>query len=181
MKSSAKKKPASTPSKNDRRLLIFSIAVFVVVCIFAAKTFLPRVLPTSELPQSTGQPMPASSAINANLTAMPNSAPLSGPLAEQVGQIQTMMDACPDYSTERRSQMQQHIDWMLNPATIPNDMIIALGDNPNGNLIRGMATYTLSDWGLKNQAADSCLLSIGKQLNTMLVAQGLPLLESFEK
>jgi hypothetical protein len=68
--------------------------------------------------------------------------------------------------------MNQHIAWLLRPNTLPKDVIIALGANINGRLMSGMATYTLSEWGLHQKSASSCLLTIGKKLNDMMAANG---------
>jgi hypothetical protein len=116
----------------------------------------------------------------ANLTAMPNATPLSGAAADQVNALRQKVDSCPDYSPQRRSQMQQHIDWLLNPAGIPKDVLLALGENTSGRLIFGMATYTSIEWRLKNKPATSCLLPIGKLLNDMLAAAGERPLPEFQ-
>ncbi|MCZ7542181.1 MAG: hypothetical protein M5R40_00960 [Anaerolineae bacterium] len=51
--------------------------------------------------------------------------------------------------------MHQHIDWIIDPSTIPADIIIALGSNASGKLIFGMATYTSSEWRLGGRNPDS--------------------------
>ncbi len=122
--------------------------------------------------QPAGQSMTLDPQIGKNLTEIPHTAPLTGDAADQVNQLKALVEACPDYTTERLSQMEQHISWLLNPATIPPEMIIALGANPPGKLVYGMATYTSIQWSLNDHAPDSCLLPIGTMLNTMLVADG---------
>ncbi len=107
-----------------------------------------------------------------NLTQLPQAPPLSGDAAAQVNQLRALVDSCPDYEPARLSQMQQHIEWLLSPALIPPDIIIALGANPIGKLIFGMATYTSIQWDLLDHAPNSCLLPIGKLLNEMLIAAG---------
>jgi hypothetical protein len=116
----------------------------------------------------------------ANLTNMPQATPLSGAAADQVNALRQKVADCPDYSAERRAQMNQHIDWLLNPAGIPRDVLLALGENVSGRLIFGMATYTSIEWRLKNKPAASCLLSIGKTLNDMLTAYGEKPLPEFQ-
>jgi hypothetical protein len=110
--------------------------------------------------------------IIANLTTIPDAAPLSGAAAAEVNELHTLVKACVDYSPERLTQMEQHIEWLLNPAKLSRDMILALGPNPTGRLIFGMASYTSTQWRLKGRPPDSCLLPIGRMLNTMLVAAG---------
>src|SRR6185369_14587922 len=107
-------------------------------------------------------------------------APLTGPLADEVHAVAGMVANCNDYSTPRRQQINQNIAWLLQPNTLPKDMLIALGNNINGRLILGVATYTLSDWGQKQKAPGSCLLTIGKKLNDMLVVNGEQRVKEFD-
>lgn len=172
----ARKSSGSSPA--DKRLFIGSLAFFLVTCLIVGYALISRQRSVS--PSATpAQSMTLEPQIIDNLTRIPQSVVLTGDLAEQVRQIQTMLDDCPSYSDERRSQMQQHIDWLLTPSEIPRDIILALGANPTGKLILGMATYTLSDWGLQNQPAQSCLLTIGQSLNNMLLASGETPLDEF--
>ncbi len=122
--------------------------------------------------QTGGQRMTLEPEIIANLTRLPQATPLSGDSANQVNELRTLVEACPDYVAARRGQMEQHIEWLLNPAQIPGDIVIALGDNPTGKLIYGMATYTSIQWRVNNRPPNSCLLPIGNMLNEMLVAAG---------
>lgn len=108
----------------------------------------------------------------ANLTSIPRAAPLSGVEAQQLHDLKARIDGCQSYSDERRTQMEQHIRWLLAPATIPSEILIAVGPNPIGRLIFGMAGYTSTEWRLQNRPAESCLIAIGRLLNDMLVAAG---------
>lgn len=144
-------------------LIILSLAVIVILLQ----------LQGSAAPRTgTQQSMTLDPQIVSNLTQMPEAAPLAGDAADQVTQLRALVDACPDYVPERRSQMEQHIAWLLNPALIPPEIIIALGTNPAGRLIFGMATYTSIQWRVDNNSPDSCLLPIGAMLNDMLTAAG---------
>jgi hypothetical protein len=168
-----KKKVAASPA--DRRLFIGSLIFFLVSCLMVGLAIVSQRQGNSATTNNTvssGQSMPLEPQVVINLTSLPQSPPLNGDLADQIKQIEQMVENCPAYSKERREQMQQHITWLLNPAQIPRQLIIALGSNPNGKLILGMATYTLSDWGLQNRPADSCLLTIGRKLNELLKATG---------
>lgn len=107
-----------------------------------------------------------------NLTELPQATPLSGAAATTWEMLRKIVRECDDYSPQRLSQMEQHIDWLLNPSTIPADIILALGPNPTGKLIFGMATYTASEWRLGGRQPDSCLPAIGWLLNEMLVEAG---------
>ncbi|MCU0513407.1 MAG: hypothetical protein MUE40_12665, partial [Anaerolineae bacterium] len=115
----------------------------------------------------------------ANLTAQPAAA-VSPDLAEAMTRLQPLLDGCPAYSPERRRQMQQHIDWITQPAGIPTDILIALGDDPPARLLFGMASYTAIEWRLQGRPADSCLLPIGRLVNALAVAAGEEALPEFE-
>jgi hypothetical protein len=124
-------------------------------------------------PGAVGQPvMTLEPAVIANLTALPQATPLSTEEAGRWRALQAVVEACGDYSPERQSQMQQHIAWILHPADIPVNVVLALGDNPAGRLVYGMASYTSIQWRLNDRNPDSCLVPIGHTLNTLLIALG---------
>ena len=112
--------------------------------------------------------------IIANLTSIPKMQPLTEIEAQQINNLKAQVDACNSYSDARRGQMEQHFRWLLEPATIPGEVLIAAGPNPLGRLIFGMAGYTSTEWRLQDRPANSCLIAIGRTLNDMLVAAGEP-------
>jgi hypothetical protein len=118
------------------------------------------------------QVMTVAPEVIANLTQMPLATPLSSADAVQWREIRTMVDACDEYSPERRSQMVQHLDWLVDPSGIPPNVILALGSNSQERLVFGMATYTSIQWRLGHRQPDSCLVPIGLRLNDLLVALG---------
>lgn len=173
------KQPPITTSKADKnnadkRLFFVSLAIFIGTCVlvlFAAnRPTTPSVSGDAGVGQTSGQIMTLQPEIVANLTQLPQAELLAGELADQVRTLQQRVAECPEYRTERRQQMNQHIDWLLDPSQLPRDVILALGANPTGRLIFGMATYTSSEWGLKDRPPESCLLNIGHMLNDMLSA-----------
>jgi len=117
--------------------------------------------------------------IIANMTEIPQSAPLSGAAADQVNHLKTMIEACRDYSPERRTQVLQNIQLLLNPALIPPDLLIIYGANPHGTLIFAVASVTSNQWKLNGRSATSCLLPIGRIMNQMLVDSGQEPLTDF--
>jgi hypothetical protein len=157
----AKQKPDRYrwPSSLITGLIILGLAVAVI-----AVQMLGSAQPASP------QGMSLDPQIIANLTQLPQATPISGDSAVQVNQLRTLVQSCPDYTSERRSQMEQHLEWLETPALIPSQIIIALGPNPTGRLIFGMATYTSIQWNLVDNIPNSCLLPIGKLLNEMLIA-----------
>jgi hypothetical protein len=107
-----------------------------------------------------------------NLTQLPQATPLSGADADTWNEFRAKVDACDAYSPERRRQMKQHIQWLIDPSDMPPDVIVAMGGNVTERLIFGMAGYTSAQWRLNNRPPDSCLVPIGRALNDMLVALG---------
>ncbi|MBZ0280981.1 MAG: hypothetical protein K8L97_09580 [Anaerolineae bacterium] len=162
---------------NDRRLFFASVIFFVGTCVLVALSVISRNNPVQPTPAPI---MTADPQIIANLTALPNEMILTGDVAAQITQLKESVDACPDYSQERRDQMQQHITWLLDSSQIPMDIRIALGSNPTGRLVFGMATYTSIEWRLQDRSSDSCLLPIGRALNKLLTATGETPLPEFE-
>lgn len=168
----------SAAKPNDRRLFIASLIFFLVTCVLVGLSIISRgrpAAPTAAPIISTADPQ-----VITNLTALPNQIALTGDLAAQITQLDEAVDNCPDYSAERRSQMQQHITWLLDPSQIPDDIRMAFGANPAGRLVFGMATYTSIEWRLQDRPQDSCLLPIGRTLNTLLTAAGETPFPEFE-
>lgn len=164
------------PSKSDKRMLLVTGGIFLATCVLVGLALITRgrSSPLGDLGTinvgGLGTPLPAP--IVEQLTQLPNAPMLTGALADDIRAVEQMVADCPDYSPERRSQMNTHINWVLAPATLPRDMIIALGGNTNGRLIFGMGSFTMSEWGARQKAPDSCLLPIGKKLNELLAANG---------
>jgi hypothetical protein len=107
-----------------------------------------------------------------NLTALPQATPLSGDEADTWNNLRSVVDACDAYSPERRLQMEQHIEWLLDPSDMPPNVIFAMGGDPAERLVFGMATYTSIQWRLDENPPDSCLIPIGLTLNEWLLALG---------
>ena len=107
-----------------------------------------------------------------NLTALPEATPLSGAEAATWNDFRAQVDACADYSPDRRRQMDQHIQWLIDPSDMPPDVILAMGGNITERLVFGMAGYTSAQWRLIDRPPDSCLVPIGRALNDMLVKLG---------
>jgi len=159
-------------TKSNKLQLRHTVLTLLIIVAIAAGIILLQINVNSVQQPNTAPQMTLDPQIAINLTRMPEATPLSGEAADKVSDLKAMVDACADYSPERRRQMEQHITWLLQPATIPADILIALGANPSAKLVFGMATYTSIQWSLADRAPDSCLLPIGKVLNDMLVLNG---------
>jgi len=118
--------------------------------------------------------------IQANVTNIPLATALSAEDANEFLRLQARIEVCNDYSPERLSQMHQHIDWLIDPSTIPADIITAFGTNVPGSLVFGMASYTSIQWRLLDRPPDSCLVEIGRDLNILLEAFGQPRLDIYD-
>jgi hypothetical protein len=152
-------------------LIVLSIVAFVLVNNGDDTTSPGQPTPV------TGQPTPVMTldpqTVN-NLTALPQATPLSGMEADVWNTLRDQVAACEDYSPERRRQMEQHIEWLIDPSDMPPDVIVAMGGDTTERLIFGMAGYTSIQWRLNDRPPDSCLVPIGRALNDMLVAVGDP-------
>jgi hypothetical protein len=165
--------PKAQPKpKPDRRQQIIALGLVAALLVAAVAVMVIRSkAPSPVVPQVQGG-MTFEPGIIANLTNFPNATPLSEADASEYLQLRQMVDECPEYTPERRSQMEQHITWLINPSDMPSAVILALGTNPTGKLIFGMAEYTSNQWRLLDRPSGSCLLPIGVRLNEMLAAHG---------
>lgn len=149
-----------------------ALVILVGVILFIVLAIIPN-YPQNQAGQTPPQVMATLDPTTiANLTSIPKMQPLTEIEAQQFHDLKAQVDACADYSDARREQMEQHIRWLLEPATIPAEVLIAAGPKPLGRLIFGMAGYTSTEWRLQDRPADSCLIAIGRTLNDMLVAAG---------
>ncbi len=155
-------RPKATSRKRSATSRIIITGIIIAAIGFVAVVML--VSADREAP--TGQSMTLEPAIIANLTALPVATPMSN---QDLDAWDEMVQGCEDYSPERRSQMEQHIEWIQDPASIPPNVVVALGQNTSGRLVYGMASYTSIQWRLNDRPEDSCLISIGRRLNEFLV------------
>jgi hypothetical protein len=155
---------------SDRTRFFISLAVFAVTVAVVALSVLnrPSDRPVSPTP---AQIMPLDPTVAANVQNVEALALDAEGLAI-VDQIAAQVEACPDYGPERRSQMNQHLTWLRDPTGIPSDILMAIGSNPMGRLALGMATYTAVEWRLLERPAESCLLPLGRVVNTLVVRLG---------
>lgn len=166
---------SSSPSKADKRLLMASLIVFALTCIGSLLVLLSnrdKLGGRTTPPTATFETNEFVDSIMEDLTQLPQATPLTGELAEKINALDGLIKTCPDYTNERRAQVEQHLAWLRDPATLPEQMIIALGGKATEGLLRGIGTFTLSDWGLKERAPSSCLLPIGQQTNVLIIEQG---------
>jgi hypothetical protein len=118
--------------------------------------------------------------IIANLTALPKATPLAGAEANEMAGLQQMVEACDAYTAPRREQMIEQIGFIINPAQLSREVIIALGTNPQGRLLFALGQVTAIQWQLDKSPANSCLVPIGKRINQLLVAVGETPITIFE-
>jgi len=119
--------------------------------------------------------------ILANMTQVANATPLSDVDAEKYVSLREQVNACDDYDEQRKSQMLQHIEWMIDPSEIPADVMLAFGTNQQESLVFGMASFTQIQWRLLERPADSCLIDIGRDLNGLLEVYGRPIITIYDE
>jgi hypothetical protein len=154
----------------DRTRFFISLAVFALTLGVVAFSIFNRPTDRPVIP-TPAQIMPLDPTVAASVQNAEALALDADSLA-MVAEISTQVEACPDYGPERRSQMNQHLTWLRAPISIPSDILMAIGSNPMGRLALGMATYTAVEWRLLEQPAESCLLLIGRLVNTLVVRLG---------
>jgi hypothetical protein len=160
-------------------LLALIIVVGVIIARRPPLSEEQTVAPPS-IPLASGQMMTLDPQIVDNLTQFPNATPLAGEAANDMTALRGMVDACADFDAQRRQQMQEQIEFIINPAVLPREVLIALGTNPHGKLLYALASLTKLQWQLIQSPADSCLVPIGKRLNQLLVADNQPPISAFE-
>lgn len=159
-----------TNKKTDPTIPIILGSAVIILLIAGGLLLNTYVFNTDETPANEQFLLTMDATVRANITNIPLSTPLSQEDASTFTVFQSQILSCEDYSPERRSQMLQHIDWLIDPSDMPVDIISAFGANVQGRLIFGMANYTSIQWRLLERPSDSCLVDIGQQLEIMLVA-----------
>jgi hypothetical protein len=145
--------------------VIALIALVLVVGLIAS-------IPPRSTPAVPGQVVTMNPTIIANLTQVPDAPSLTGDEVKQWTDLQVQVAACADYSPAKRTQMDRYINWAINPAQIPPDLMIIFGADIRAGLVRAMAADTSTDWRLQQRPSGSCLIDIGRVLNEKLVATG---------
>jgi hypothetical protein len=160
--------------KRSRRSALLEIVSAVGLALFvtAGILYVQRNAPPSSGTPEPAQRMTLDPQVAANLGAMSFATPLADVDAQRWNDFRSIVNACDEYSSQRHDQMNQHIDWLIDPSDIQPEVIIGLGNNPQAQLIYGMAAYTSTEWRQHGRPTESCLREIGLQLNTMLVAAG---------
>lgn len=143
------------------------IALLALVLVVGIVALIPPNILAPPTPIATMDPT-----IVVNLTQLPDIPSLTGDEAREWAAFQAQVAACPDYSAPKRTQMDRYINWVINPAQIPAELVILFGADIRAGLIRAMAADTSTDWRQQQRPAGSCLINIGRQLNERLVTTG---------
>lgn len=154
-----------------RRHRVWVAALALLLVAAAAVVVIPRVSAPA-VPTPTAQSMQLDPLVLDALTQLPQATLLSGEAGDEMATLQAMVEACPDYTDERRGQMLEHIKLIVNPALLTRDLIIVLGADPPARLTRALAQVTASQWRLLERPPESCLVAIGRRINERLVAIG---------
>ena len=166
-------------SQPTRRIWITLSALVILVVLLVVTSVAVNNQPTpTATPTVQMQALPtANPTIIASISQLPNATPIS---AEEDARLVALRDeviACDQYSEVRQGQMLQHITWLRDQTTIPQDIAFALTLNASsvtGGLVYGMGIYTSTEWRLLERPAESCLADIGQTINDMLIVVGEP-------
>jgi hypothetical protein len=158
--------------KKIDRVSLFIFGCAAVILLAAAGLLVSFMMQSREDARRDALVITLDATVRANVTNIPLATPLSQADSADYVEFQRQIASCADYSPERKSQMLLHMEWLVNPSTIPADAITAFGSNVQETLVFGMAGYTSIQWRLLNRPADSCLIEIGQQLDVMLANFG---------
>ncbi len=161
---------------SSNREILAAVAFFIIVLIFVTVRNQPVMAPSADQ-AAINQPTPSLAItldprIIANVTNLPHATPLSGQDANELNGVLALVNACNEYSPDRRDQMVKQIGYIINPATLTSDIIIALGEDPRAKLLYALVEVTKNQWLLEKSPANSCLIPIGKSLNQLLTDAG---------
>lgn len=172
-------KASRRQSQADKRLFFISLGVLAVSVVVVFLLLSGRGTSGESIPPIP----PAGSAVPPTVAALMTSIPAQvenvGGFSDGLDDLETMVEACGDYSDDRRAQMALHFQWLRNPDLIPRDLLVAMGAESVNRLVLGMSTFTLQEWSAQDRPADSCLVPIGQRLNDLLVSLGMPAAEQF--
>jgi hypothetical protein len=171
-------------SKQTRRglfTLIISLAILLAGCANQPP------VPGSTPPARPSRPASASASliqspapdIAATVTAVHKLPPLSPEQAKPYLEIKMLTLACPEFHPNRQVVILRHMDWLMQPAAVPPELINLYGSSVSEQLIFGAAYTTAVEWKTGGRQPDSCLLPIGGHLNTLLVELDRPPLPEF--
>ena len=130
------------------------VAIVIIAIIAVAQS--PQPAATSS--DSGLQMMTIDPRVVANLTALPKATPLAGQDANQLNGLLQLVDACSEYAPARHDQMVEQISFIVDPAQLSGDVILALGTNPRGKLLFAISQVTKIQWQIDKSPANSCLI-----------------------
>jgi hypothetical protein len=152
---------------NNRREIIAAIALALAAGIVVFAVASSSRAPAAQTVGATLDPTTA-----ALLTAAPQATSVSGAFAERVRAIESAVEDCGDYPERRKVLMQQYVNWLFEPSTIPPEMMMLFSPNPTGRIVFAMAADTSTEWRRLQRPPDSCLVPIGRELNALLTSVG---------
>ena len=94
--------------------------------------------------------------------------------------VRALVEQCDQYTESRKIAIVQQIDFILNPSTLPTDLLAMYGDAWPGRMIFGSAYFTSVEWKTRGRDKGSCLYAIGVQFNELLRSLGEEPLPEFE-
>jgi len=151
--------------------LIISLAILLAGCVNQAPVSVSTPPARPSLPASATSSLILTPApgIAATVTAVHKLPPLPPEQARPYLEIKMLVLACPEFHPNRQVAILRHMDWLMQPAAVPPELINMYGSGLSEQLIFGAAYTTAVEWKTGGRQPNSCLLPIGAQLNTMLV------------
>ena len=86
--------------------------------------------------------------IQATLTALPKQPPLSPDQARPYQELRAAVEQCNAYNQNRKIGILSQIDYLLQPATAPSELVVLYGDEWQGRLLYGAAYLSALEWKL---------------------------------
>ncbi len=128
-------------------------------------------LPQTPTPGATAVAMPTLTpipGIRATLTALPKQLPMLPDEAQPYQELRAAVERCNAYNENRKVGILSQIDYVLQPATAPPDLVVLYGDEWRARLIYGAAYLSALEWKLAGRERASCLYPIGVSFNALL-------------
>jgi hypothetical protein len=152
-------------------LLLFGSALILLLGGCSAAPSGPTPVPSTPTPgatafaMSTLTPIPG---IQATLTALPKQPPLSPDQARPYQELRAAVVQCNAYNQNRKIGILSQLDYLLQPATAPSELVLLYGDEWQGRLLYGSAYLSALEWKLAGRDRSSCLYPIGVSFNALL-------------
>jgi hypothetical protein len=169
--------PTLNHSNNSKKLgsglyaMIISLAILLVGCANETPVSVstPPARPSPSPSATSPLILTPAPGVAATVTAVHKLPPLPPEQARPFLEIKMLALGCQEFHPNRQVVILRHMDWLMQPAAAPPELINLYGSGLSEQLIFGAAYTTAVEWKTGGRRPDSCLIPIGTQLNTLLV------------